>query len=81
MYFGVYHFLVIFFPKNSLECQTDWIKIRSIVRQSYLQSISADDTKIVCKELTNMSIVSFLWGIDKPVATERVVSNTRVQTV
>ena len=48
---------------------------------SYLQRLSADDKRIAGKELTNMSVVSFLWDIDKPDATERVVSIIRVQTV
>ena len=48
---------------------------------SYLQRFSADDKRIVGKELTNMSIVTFLRDIDKPDATERVVSTIRVQTV
>ena len=48
---------------------------------SYLQRLSVDDTRIAGKELTNMTIVSFLWDIDKPYATERVVSTISVQTV
>ena len=43
------------FSKSSLECQTDWIEIRQKVRPdlgpSYLQKLSADNTKIVGKEL------------------------------
>ena len=53
--FGVYCFLSSF-SKSSLECQTDWIKIKPNVRldlgPSYLQKLSADETKIVGKELT-----------------------------
>ena len=68
--------------RSSLEYQTDWIKIRPNVRpnlpicKDYQQT-----TRIVGKKLTNISIVSFLWGIDKPDVTECVISTTRVQTV
>ena len=62
--FGVNCFLSSF-SKSSLECQTDWIKIRPNFRPdlgpSYLQKLSADD------------IVGD--------ASERVVSTIRVQTV
>ena len=61
------------------------IKIRPNVRSDlgpfYLQRLSADGTRIVSKKLTNINIVSFLWDIDKSVATEHVVSTIRVQTV
>ena len=73
------------FFKSSIECKTDWTKIRLNVRPdlgpSYLQRLSVDKTKIVGKELTNMSIVSFLWDIDESDATECVVSTIKVQTV
>ena len=48
---------------------------------SYLHRLSVDDTRIVGKELTTMSMVAFLWDIDKPDATECMVSTIRVQTV
>ena len=77
-------FLIIIFEKF-FRVQTDWIKIRPNVRSdlgpSYLQRLSADNTRKVGKKVNQHKHSFLLWDIVKPDATERVVSTIRVQTV